>query len=125
MKYFAKLNANNHVIDANNLHDDEVPDEATGKAFLIQLTKHSFWKQYWQDGSGPTKNSATIGNDYDPGRDAFIEKQPWDSWTLNEEDCRWHPPVPYPQDGKRYRWNEETLSWEPPLYQPSDELDNI
>lgn len=33
------------------------------------------------------------------------------SWTFNEATCAFVPPIPYPQDGKRYRWDEPTTSW--------------
>ena len=58
------------------------------------------------------KNFAVIGFIYDQARDAFIEKQPYSSWVLNEESCTWEPPVEYTDDQKPYTWNEETLSWD-------------
>ena len=33
------------------------------------------------------------------------------SWTFNEFTCRFDPPVPYPNDGKNYRWDEPTTNW--------------
>ena len=35
----------------------------------------------------------------------------WVSWLFNEETCSFSPPVPYPEDGKFYRWDEPTVSW--------------
>ena len=58
------------------------------------------------------KNYAGIGYTYDATRDAFIPPQPFNSWTLNEDTCLWDSPVPYPEDGKLYKWNEEILNWE-------------
>ena len=58
------------------------------------------------------KNYAGIGYVYDPVRDAFYEQQPYPSWILNEETCLWESRVPYPNDGKQYRWNEDDLVWE-------------
>ena len=58
------------------------------------------------------KNYAGIGYSYDSTRDAFIPPQPFNSWTLNEDTCLWDSPVPYPTDGKLYKWNEEILNWE-------------
>lgn len=57
------------------------------------------------------KNYAGIGYTYDSERDAFIPPKPYPSWTLNEQTCRWDPPVPMPVDDKQYRWDEPTLSW--------------
>ena len=58
------------------------------------------------------KNYAGIGYTYDATRDAFIPPQPFNSWTLNEDTCLWDSPVPYPEDGKLYKWNEELVNWE-------------
>lgn len=58
------------------------------------------------------KNYAGIGYAYDTTKDAFIPPQPFNSWTLNEETCLWDSPVPYPADGKMYKWNEELVNWE-------------
>lgn len=33
------------------------------------------------------------------------------SWVFNEETCAFNPPIPYPDDGQKYRWDEETTSW--------------
>jgi hypothetical protein len=49
---------------------------------------------------------------YDADRDAFIAPQPYASWILNEDTCRWEAPVSYPADGVIYSWNEETNDWE-------------
>jgi hypothetical protein len=57
------------------------------------------------------KNYAGIGFKYDEQRDAFIAPKPYDSWVLNEETCRWEAPIPYPTDGKEYRWSEFDLDW--------------
>ena len=56
-------------------------------------------------------NYAAAGMFYDEGRDAFIALQPYPSWILNEETCRWNSPLPYPSDEKMYLWNEELLQW--------------
>jgi hypothetical protein len=58
------------------------------------------------------KNYAGIGYTYDRERDAFIPPQPYASWSLNEDTCLWSAPIPYPTDGKEYRWNENAQSWE-------------
>jgi hypothetical protein len=58
------------------------------------------------------KNFAGIGFTYDPNLDAFIAPQPFPSWLLNESDCQWSAPVPYPTDGFTYQSNEQRLDWE-------------
>jgi hypothetical protein len=57
------------------------------------------------------KNYAGIGFTYDPELDAFIEPQPYPSWSLDEETCKWESPTPYPSNGLAYVWNEEELDW--------------
>lgn len=57
------------------------------------------------------KNYAGIGFTYDPEKDAFIPPSPFTSWVLNEDSCLWEAPVPYPSDGKHYRWDESSTSW--------------
>lgn len=58
------------------------------------------------------KNFAGKGFSYDEERDAFIAPKPYPSWILNEDSCRWEPPVQYPIDENKYFWNEESLNWE-------------
>ena len=57
------------------------------------------------------KNYAGIGYTYDRERDAFIPPKPYASWILNEQSCLWEAPVPYPTDGKMYRWDETAGNW--------------
>ena len=57
------------------------------------------------------KNYAGIGFTYSEALDAFIAPKPYDSWSLNEDTCKWEAPTPYPTDGKVYLWDEPTLSW--------------
>ena len=56
-------------------------------------------------------NYAGIGFTYDRTNDVFYAPQPFASWILNESTWTWESPVPYPTDGKRYRWDEEILNW--------------
>jgi len=70
------------------------------------------WIETFKDTSS-RKNYAGIGFTYDVDRDAFIPPKPHDSWVLDEDTCRWEPPVDYPADYETvlYSWNEETTSW--------------
>ena len=67
----------------------------------------------WEPDEGVAlrKNFAGTGYTYDETRDAFIAPQPYPSWTLDEDTCVWNPPIPYPEDGKKYDWDEDTTSW--------------
>ena len=115
MAHFAKLDNNNMVIDVNVVNNavlDPNNEEETGIAFLTEWSGgYSNWKQTSYN-SNFRKNYAGIGMVYDEARDAFIELQPFSSWTLDEETCRWEPPSPKPIDEKWYKWSETLLNWE-------------
>jgi hypothetical protein len=51
-----------------------------------------------------------IGWTYDDIRDEFVAPQPFESWTLDENND-WQPPTPMPSSGGPYRWSEEDLEW--------------
>jgi len=110
MKYFAKLDDTNKVIEAVCVHDNDASTEQAGINFLNKRFNHPSWKQSFEDGT--RKNQAGVGMQYDSAKDAFIHKQPYASWILNESTCRWEAPTPEPDDGKLYEWHESTTSWE-------------
>ena len=127
MASFAKIGLSNKVIEVHSVHNDVLKDaggieqEVLGIDFLTKLTGWSIWKQtsyntlggvHRLGGTPFRKNHAGIDYTYDEDRDAFISKQPYPSWTLNETTCQWEAPVAYPDDGKRYNWNEATTSWD-------------
>jgi hypothetical protein len=102
MSHFAKIDSNNIVTNVIVAEQDFINSGAVGDSFL--------WVQTSYNGNF-RKNYAGIGFTYDSTRDAFIEPQPYPSWTLNEDTCQWESPVPYPTDDKRYEWDEETTNW--------------
>jgi len=56
-------------------------------------------------------NYAGLGYIYDAVHDVFYAPQPYQSWTLNNTTWQWEAPVPYPADGKDYKWDEATKTW--------------
>ena len=127
MASFAKIGLNNKVIEVHSLHDNVLKDangveqEVLGIEFLTNLTGWAVWKQtsyntyggvHKLGGTPFRKNHAGKGFTYDEDRDAFIPKQPYNSWTLNESTCQWEAPSARPDDGKFYDWNESTKSWD-------------
>ena len=127
MASFAKLGLNSKVIGVQSVSNNVLKDangveqEVLGIDFLTKLHGWSIWKQtsyntiggvHTLGGTPLRKNHAGIGFTYDEDKDAFIPKQPFNSWTLNEDTCQWEAPVAYPDDGKRYGWNEEITNWE-------------
>lgn len=114
MAHFAQLNKQNIVtqviVVANEeLLDNGIESDAKGVAFCQSLFGGE-WKQTSYN-RNIRKNFAGIGYTYDSQRDAFIAPQPYPSWTLNEETCRWDSPVAMPTDGKLYQWDEATTNW--------------
>ena len=105
MSHWAEIDENNivlRVLVGNNSEPDE------GEAFMNSLG--GTWVKTSYNGT-IRKNFAGIGMIYDAERDAFIGTQPYPSWVLNEETCRWEAPVAYPTDGIMYVWDEETTDW--------------
>tara|TARA_R100000700_G_C3050193_1_gene69921 strand:- start:48 stop:434 length:387 start_codon:yes stop_codon:yes gene_type:complete len=123
MAHFAKLGIGNKVIKVEVVHDDVATTEEAGVEFLRTLHNdlYGIYKQYSPRTKGGVnssggepfrKNAASIGMTYDEARDAFIPKQPYPDWTLNEDTCLWEAPVAYPDDGEIYEWNSTTGSWD-------------
>ena len=38
-------------------------------------------------------------------------RRPYQSWVGDINTMSWQPPLPYPQDGKRYYWDESIINW--------------
>ena len=116
MAHFAQLDNNNVVtqvivIDNNDILDENnVESEVVGQQFCTDLLG-GLWMQTSYNGN-IRKNYAGIGDTYDDVRDAFIAPQPFASWVVDENTCRWEAPVAKPQDNNLYRWNEELINWE-------------
>jgi hypothetical protein len=106
MSHWAEIDENNivlRVLVGNNSEPDE------GEAFMNSLG--GTWVKTSYNGN-IRKNYAGQGMSYDAERDAFIAPQPFPSWILDEETCRWEAPVAYPTDGVMYQWNEELADWQ-------------
>ena len=101
MSHFAKID-NNVVTQVIVAEQDFINSGAAGDSFLWVQTSYN---------NNFRKNYAGIGYTYDLTRDAFIAPQPYPSWTLNEDTCRWDAPVAHPDDGKHYQWDESTTNW--------------
>ena len=127
MASFAKIGLNNKVIEVLSVHNNELLDsngveqETIGIDFLTKLTGWSIWKQtsynthggiHKLGGTPLRKNFASVGGNYDHANDAFYEKQPNPSWTLNNTTYIWECPVAYPDDGNMYTWNETDRQWD-------------
>lgn len=115
MAHFAKLDENNIVLEVHVINNDVLDpqnEEGSGIAFLTEWSGgYTNWKQTSYNANF-RKNYAGIGDYYDSEKDAFISPKPYESWTLNQETCRWEPPTPYPADGRAYVWVEDDLNWQ-------------
>jgi len=115
MAHFAQLDENNIVVQVivgvDEPHDGEaIYAETTGKVWK-KTSYNTLGGVHLLGGTPFRKNYAGIGFTYDAQRDAFIAPQPFPSWVLNEQTCKWNPPIQYPSDDKRYQWDEQTTSW--------------
>jgi hypothetical protein len=115
MAHYAKLDSNNivtEVVVVNNevITVDGVESEQKGLDFLYELTGHKNWVKCSYNGN-IRLNFPGIGMSYDKDRDAFITHKPYPDWVLDEETCRWKPPIEMPNDGKEYKWFTEEHRW--------------
>ncbi len=106
MSHWAQIDENNIVTQV--LVGPNYGDE--GEAFFNALG--GTWVKTSYNGN-IRKNYAGIGFAYDADRDAFIAPKPYNSWLLDEDTCRWQPPIPHPTDGLMYDWDEELTDWKP------------
>ena len=131
MAYFAKLNSSNIVIEvitvANSelINENGIESETKGIEFLKSLYgQDTKWIQtsyntrsgvHIKNGIPLRKNFAGVGYIYDENRDAFIREKPFNSWILNENTCKFEPPVPMPETpwpiDTYYTWDEDSISW--------------
>ena len=102
MSHFAEIDNNNIVQRVIVAEQDFINSGAVGDSFRWVQTSYN---------NNFRKNYAGKGYTYDKTRDAFIPPQPYPSWSLNEDTCRWEAPTPMPDDGKMYNWDEDTTSW--------------
>jgi hypothetical protein len=131
MSHFAQIDENNVVQRVLVIEQSEIDTGNWGDpASWIQTSYNTKGGVYYTpNGSPPTpdpdqskafrKNYAGIGYTWDGV--GFAPPQPYPSWIKDSSTYQWDAPVPYPDDGKLYRWDEDTLSWIefiPPTEQP-------
>jgi hypothetical protein len=114
MAHFAQIDENNIVIRVivvadSDCNGGQYPEsDPIGAEFCNKLLG-GVWKQTSYN-SNFRKRYAGIGFSFDAEKDMFIARQPYPSWTLNDEGD-WQAPVEMPDDGKFYQWDEELLMW--------------
>jgi len=117
MAHFAQLDEHNLVLQVIVVNNETIENlsfpqsEPVGIAFCQSLFgADTIWKQTSYNNNFRVRY-AGIDYIYDATLDAFIPPKPYPSWLLNTTTCNWDPPIPYPNDGKRYTWDEATESW--------------
>ena len=112
MAHFAKVNNGivEKVIVAEAEFFDTFVDDSPGE--YIQTSYNTYGGEHRDGGTPLRKNYAQVGGNYDYVNDAFYNKQPYPSWTLNNTTYIWECPVAYPDDGKHYVWNETDQQWD-------------
>jgi hypothetical protein len=111
MAHFAKLDANNAVIQVIVVDNEYAPDEATGQAFIASVGFDGVWKQtsyntthgvhYNGSVDGPTPsgklhfrgNFAGVGSVYYEDIDAFALPKPSETAVLNLKTFMWEEPI--------------------------------
>jgi hypothetical protein len=101
----------NDVVEQVIVAEQDFIDALPNATSWIQTSYNTRGGQHRLGGTPLRKNYAGIGYTYDAIRDAFIPPQPYISWSLNENECLWHPPIAYPEDGKSYKWDETMRNW--------------
>lgn len=111
MAHFAELDVSNTVLRVVVINNDDISTENDGIALCRELFgADTNWKQTSYNANF-RKNYAGSGYRYDVSLDAFIPPQPYPSWTLDTDTCKWVAPEPMPVDGLAYTWNEGLLRW--------------
>ena len=132
MAHFAELDINNKVlrvnvacnIDIQNNGGEQSEQAAEHFKTVSPLSENGVkWVQTSYNNNF-RKQYAAINYTYDPIKDKFIRPQPYQSWSLDNNDD-WQAPISYPitytlnltnLDGTQkqdpYIWNEVNQSWD-------------
>jgi len=121
MAHYAFIDSNNVVVKVITGVDETVTqlDNGVEVGGSTEAWEQFYENQPWHSGltckrtsynSKIRKQFCGIGFTYDDVRDEFVAPQPFESWTLDENND-WNPPTPMPSTGGPYRWSEEDLEW--------------
>ena len=119
MAHYAWIDSNNIVInvtvgvDENVTHDNNGTPvggstEAWEQFYTQAVNQEGVYIKRTSYNNNIRKQYAGIDYTYDADADVFVAPQPFESWTLDENND-WQPPTPKP-DGDYY-WSEEDLEW--------------
>lgn len=115
MGYYAELDENNIVKRVIVAEQDFIDSGAVGDPKnWIQTSYNTSGGVHKLGGVPLRKNYAGIGYTYDSALDAFIPPKEYQSWTLDEQTCRYIPPVEEPKSDTEKLitdWDEEKQEW--------------
>lgn len=125
MAHFAEIDSNNEVlrvlvacnIDVANNGGDQSEQAAENFKKVAPLSENGVrWVQTSYNSNFRGKFAGN-GDLYDSNKDAFIERQPYPSWILNNNN-EWEAPTSFPTvltygDNVPYMlaWDEDNLKW--------------
>lgn len=122
MAHYALLDQNNIVtqVIVGGDENDQAPDNyESWESYYSEMFNQKCLRTSYNTISGehllggaPFRgNYAAIGDSYNEELDAFMPRQPFNSWNLDKQKYSWEPPIPYPENGLSYYWDEESMSW--------------
>lgn len=126
--HYAFLNKNNVVVNVLVYKDNGLPEgyesfeDYYGEAMGMTCKRtcpDTLAGSHISGGTPFRGNYAQLGHLYDEELDAFVEKQPFPSWTFDQETYSWYPPTPYPENSEEtFVWNEKNKMWRPVVLEP-------
>ena len=100
MRYFAKIDSDNKVINVIMAEDEEFVKNLDGN-----------YIETFPSATVPAVRAAK-GYTYDASKKAFFPPKPYPSWVFDEKTNLYQAPVTYPTDSKKYEWNESSKKWD-------------
>tara|TARA_R100000005_G_C4905293_1_gene145525 strand:- start:198 stop:608 length:411 start_codon:yes stop_codon:yes gene_type:complete len=123
MAHFAELDENNIVTRVLVVNNEDILDgegqesESVGVSFLQNLFgSETTWKQCSYHGNIRCRYPG-VGFSYNSTLDAFINPQPFPSWTLNTTTKTWQPPIVEPDRTDDMISNNQGWIWNENAYQ--------
>tara|TARA_B100001250_G_C19489458_1_gene652388 strand:- start:242 stop:553 length:312 start_codon:yes stop_codon:yes gene_type:complete len=99
MRYFAKIDSNNIVINVIVAEDEEFVKNLDGN-----------YIETFESVTAPAARAAK-GYTYDASKKAFFPPKPYPSWVFDTTLHTYKAPVTYPTHGKKVEWDEDSTSW--------------
>jgi len=111
MAHWAEIDNDNKVLRVL-VGDNNDPAGDEGYQWLIDNLGGTWIKTSYN--GNIRKIFAQVGGFYDEENDRFLpaKREGMETFIFNEEEYQWVQPIPYPTDGKKYRWSIDNAVWE-------------